>query len=273
MGLSVDVTTDTFAAAVVDPSFERPVLIDFYAQWCGPCQLLKPILEQLAQEYDFVLAKVDIDQNPELASAYQVEGVPDVRVAQQGQVEKGFVGVLSEPQLRDFLNRLQLKSSLEQGLEQLQQAQKTGDWPAATALLQTLQQHFSAHPQVQLAAARHYLMQDQLEQAEQALASCDSRDREYGERLEGLRGLLGLKQAIAAGDTGAELDSLYLAACQAVMAEAFESALEQFLQVVERSRSYRDDGARKAMITVFKVLGDDHPLTAAYRKRLMQALY
>ena len=76
MGISIDVTPDTFVQEVIERSQHQLVVVDFFAQWCGPCQMLKPILEKLVQEYDFALAKVDIDQNPELANQYRVEGVP-----------------------------------------------------------------------------------------------------------------------------------------------------------------------------------------------------
>lgn len=268
MGLSVDVTAETFETAVLEPSFQKPVLIDFFAQWCGPCKMLKPVLEKLALEYDFVLAKVDIDQNPELAGTYQVEGVPDVRVVMQGQVGKGFVGVLTEAQIRDFLERLHLKSDLTTGLEQLEQAP---DPAAAGQILDNLLQRFPGSPALALAAAQHYIQQDQIDSARSFLAQI-AHDREYGDQVEGLQGLLELKQGMLTETTSA-LDQTYQTACKAAVAGDYEGALEKFLTLVERDRTYRKDGGRKAMITVFKLLGDDHPLTMTYRKRLMQAMY
>ena len=122
MGVSVEVDSATFATEVLEASYQKPVLVDFFAQWCGPCKMLKPMLEALAQEYDFVLAKIDIDQSPDLAHTYKVEGVPDVRVVTQGDVNPGFVGVLPEPQLREFLRNLSLKSELDLGLEAVKAA-------------------------------------------------------------------------------------------------------------------------------------------------------
>ncbi|MBD0268225.1 MAG: tetratricopeptide repeat protein [Cyanobacteria bacterium Co-bin8] len=273
MGLSIEVSEATFAEAVLQQSFQTPVLIDFFAQWCGPCQILKPILEKLAQEYDFVLAKVDIDQNSALASTYKVEGVPDVRIAMQGQVDKGFVGVLTEPQIRDFLGRLKLKSALEIGLEQLHLAEQAGNTPEAEQILTRLLAQFPGHPALILAAAQRALRQNQPDQARQFLTQLSAHDREYGSQVESLQGQIEFQQTIQAGGGESELDQTYLAACEAAVAGRFEDALAKFLTVVECDRTYRNDGARKAMITVFKILGDDDPMTSTYRKKLMQAMY
>jgi putative thioredoxin len=127
MGQVIEVTSPTFEEAVLEASLDQPVVVDFYAQWCGPCQMLKPLLEGLAEEYGFTLAKIDIDQNPELARIYQVEGVPDVKVATQGQLQPGFVGMLPEPQLRDWLSQLGLQSALERSLAAIATAEQQGD--------------------------------------------------------------------------------------------------------------------------------------------------
>ncbi|UWU45879.1 thioredoxin family protein [Limnospira platensis] len=92
MGYAIDVNQDNFQAEVIDKSWETLVMVDFFATWCGPCQIMKPILERLTTEYDFILAKVDVDQNPELASQYGIQGVPDVRMVTKGEVKPGFVG-------------------------------------------------------------------------------------------------------------------------------------------------------------------------------------
>mgnify|MGYP002780775025 FL=1 len=157
MGQSIVVNQAEFERLVLQPSFEQPVLVDFFATWCGPCQMLKPMLEKLAQEYDFTLAKVDIDANPELAKAFRVEGVPDVRIVTQGQVQEGFVGVLPEPQLRDLLANLGLRSTLEADLAAFDGALATADPAEIFPALTTLLTRYPDNSQILLKAAQLYL--------------------------------------------------------------------------------------------------------------------
>lgn len=272
MGQSIVVTQAEFEQAVLKPSFEQPVLIDFFATWCGPCQILKPMLETLAQEYNFTLAKVDIDASPELAKTFGVEGVPDVRIVTQGQVQEGFVGVLPEPQLRELLAKLGLRSSLEQDLAAFDMALASGDpaqiLPALTALLT----RYPNNSQILLKAAQLYVLQGDDALANQYLELIDASDRTAADMADGLRGLIALRQAL--DDLGdSSLDDTFRTAAQAALKGDFATALEGFLAVVERDRAYRSDGARKAMLAIFKLLGNSDPLTLTYRKRLMQALY
>ncbi|PSR15479.1 co-chaperone YbbN [filamentous cyanobacterium CCP3] len=272
MGQSIVVNQAEFEQAVLQPSFEQPVLVDFFATWCGPCQLLKPMLEKLAQEYDFTLAKVDIDANPELAKAFGVEGVPDVRIVSQGQVQEGFVGVLSEPQLRELLANLGLRSSLEEDLTAFDMALATGDPGEIFPALTTLLTRYPNNSQILLKAAQLYVLQGDDALAGQYLELIDSGDRDATDMADGLRGLIALRQSLADLD-GSELDTAFGTASQAALKGDFATALDGFLGVVERNRTYRNDSARKAMLTVFKLLGNSDPLTLTYRKRLMQALY
>ncbi|MBE9113599.1 tetratricopeptide repeat protein [Nodosilinea sp. LEGE 07298] len=272
MGQSIVVNQAEFEQAVLQPSFEQPVLVDFFATWCGPCQLLKPLLEKLAQEYDFTLAKVDIDANPELAKAFGVEGVPDVRIVSQGQVQEGFVGVLPEPQLRELLAKLGLRSSLEQDLAAFDAALATADPAEIVPALTNLLTRYPNNSQILLKAAQLYLLQGDDALASQYLELIDPSDRDATDMADGLRGLITLRQSLAdLGDS--DLDTAFAAAGQAALKGDFATALEGFLVVVERDRAYRNDSARKAMLTVFKLLGSGDPLTITYRKRLMQALY
>ncbi len=273
MGLSIEVDSGDFAAEVLEKSYEKPVLVDFFAQWCGPCQMLKPMLEGLVKEYDFVLAKVDIDQSPDLANTYGVEGVPDVKIVRQGEVTDGFVGVLQEPQLRELLAKLDLKSDLELGLEQIQKAKAAGDIEGSKRLFNQLIELYPENRTLILEAAQFLIGQDRIESAVKLLGVIQPHEKQYYAQAQGLQAILEFKQAIADSPPESELDELYVKACQLAIDEAYEAALSGFLDIVERDRSYKKDGGRKAMLALFNVLGDDHQLTKDYRRKLMQTLF
>jgi putative thioredoxin len=270
MGVSVEVDSTTFATEVLETSFQKPVLVDFFAQWCGPCKMLKPMLETLAQEYDFVLAKVDIDQSPDLAHTYGVEGVPDVRVVTHGDVNPGFVGVLPEPQLREFLSNLSLKSELELGLEAIRAAIAQGDIEQAKAFFGHLISQFPQSQKLAIAAAKFLISQGSFASAEKILVTVPDGDREYYPQVQALRELVALKQ-----DTNRthELDDSFFTAIEQVLVENYEAALDGLLELVSRDRKYRNDGARKAMVMVFELMGDENPLTSKYRRKLTSTLY
>ncbi|MBF2048955.1 MAG: tetratricopeptide repeat protein [Leptolyngbya sp. IPPAS B-1204] len=278
MGTSVDVNSENFMAEVAEKSFEKPVLVDFFAQWCGPCQLLKPMLEKLVQEHDVVLAKVDIDRSPDLANTYRVEGVPDVRVVMQGKMYSGFVGVLPEPQLKDFVTQLSAfyaqlgsKSELELSLESVQQQIAEGNIPAAKEQLAQLRQQYPDNAAIAVFSASFLISLDELGEAERVLAPI-SEGMEGFPQAEALRNLIYLKLDSAKPYTH-ELDEPFFQAVQATLAANYETALQSFLQILNQDRKYREDGARKAMLMIFDLLGDEHPLTKEYRRKLTSALY
>lgn len=273
MGQSITVTQTTFETDVLVQSVDQVVLVDFYATWCGPCQILKPILERLAQEYDITVAKVDIDQNPDLARTFRVEGVPDVRIVSQGQVMEGFVGVLPEPQIRDLLTKLGLRSTLDQALASLAAVQAEGNRAATQDALTAILTQFPEKPQVLMEAARFYLAQGDAATARQYLDLIPGDDRSVASAVAGLGELIDLQATLAEPAPDSPLEEAYRRACEATLAADYAQALDGFLALVQQDRRFRNDGARKAMLTIFKLLGDGDSLTTTYRKRLMQALY
>ncbi len=273
MSASISVDQTNFATAVIERSHEKPVLVDFFAQWCGPCQILKPLLEKLAQEYDFVLAKVDIDQNPDLAQTYGVEGVPDVKVVVNGKVTDGFVGMLPEPKLREFLAQLQITSVLDEALEAIYADAAIGNVNQAEIRLATLLEQYPDNRGLTLEAANFYIEADRLDVAESLLARIQEHDKEYFPHAKTLKALVQFKQVAAQSTGNSDLDRAFQQATNLVLEENYSAAMEQFLAMLIKDRRYRDDGARKAMLSIFDLLGDEHPLTKDYRKRLVMALY
>lgn len=278
MGTSVEVNSANFMAEVAEKSYEKPVLVDFFAQWCGPCQLLKPMLEKLAQEHDFVLAKVDIDRSPDLANTYRIEGVPDVRVVMQGKMYAGFVGVLPEPQLKDFISQLSTfyaqlgnKSELDMQLEGVQQLIAEGKVQEAKDQLAQLREQYPDNQALTIVSASFLIGQDELGEAERVLAPIYE-GMEAFPQAEALRNLIYLKLDSAKPHTE-KLDEPFFKAVQSTLAGDYETALQGFLSILSQDRKYRNDGARKALVMVFDLLGDQHPLAKEYRKKLTSALY
>ncbi|MEM1171634.1 MAG: tetratricopeptide repeat protein [Cyanobacteria bacterium P01_H01_bin.35] len=272
MGISIEVDNTNFATEVLKNSHKKPVLVDFYATWCGPCKMLKPILEKLVQEYDFILAKVDVDQSPDLAQTYGIEGVPDVRVVTQGEVKPGFVGVLSEPKLRNFLGELNLHSELETDIEELQNLTKSSQFEEAKNLLDRLFHKYPNNITIIVEAAKFLVKLNRLKEAEKLIETIGENNREFYPQVQAVKALIHFKQE-SENSGGSEIDKNYAKACSLTLSDNYEQALELFLDIVRGNRKYKDDGARKAILAIFNILGDDHPISKEYRKQLLLSLY
>jgi putative thioredoxin len=273
MGYSIDVYDHDFEEEVLAKSRDIPVIVDFFATWCGPCQMLKPMLEKVAQEYDCVVAKVDTEQNQFLSQAYRIEGIPDVRIFCNGEIVDGFVGVLPEPQLQELLAKCGIRSRLDDEFAAVRQAMDSGDRDRAENLIARLLEAYPDNRNVLIEAARWLVRLDRLDRAEQLLAPIGRDEKADYARANAIRALIGFKQECANPTGDSELDRLFSeAACHAVEGN-YEAALKHFIDIVGKDRGYKNDGARKAAIAIFDLLGDSNPLTATYRKQLMLAMY
>ncbi|MBF0296700.1 MAG: tetratricopeptide repeat protein [Magnetococcales bacterium] len=277
----VDVDGASFASEVLERSRRTPVLVDFWANWCGPCRTLGPILAKLAEELQgrFVLAKIDSDRNPDLARRYGVRGIPAVKLFIDGQVTNEFTGALPESRVRKFLEE-SLPSGADKAASQAMAALTRGDLQAAEAGFAAVLTQSPEHTEALLGLTRVYLDSGRMEEANATLARLPARDREGTEAK-----LLAARLAFAAAAVDiaplaarVEADPADLAARMAlgealVARESYAEGLEQFLEVVRRNRAFDDDAGRKAILRVFDLLGPGHPLIASFRPRLSALLF
>lgn len=279
----IDVGTDTFEAQVLQQSLQVPVLVDFWATWCGPCKTLGPILEKLAAEYNgaFLLAKVDVDREQQLAAVFQVRSVPTVMLLKDGQLVDGFPGALPEGQLREFLAHHGI-TPLEGAPAETEALEAPPADPHAEVL--RLRKAIDAEPdkpELKLDLALALLAIGAAGEAEQLLDALPA-NLATDERAVRARARLAfaallrdappadvLESAIAA-DPG-DLRARHLLGVRHLVGGRSEDALEQFLEMLRRDRGYADGLPRKTLIDAFRVI-EDEDLVGRYRRRMASLL-
>jgi putative thioredoxin len=282
--LIFDVDAQHFSQQVIQRSHEVPVVVDFWAAWCGPCQMLMPLLHRLAEEYQgkFLLAKVNSDEQQALAGEYGVRSLPTVKIFKNGEVVDEFMGAQAESMLREIIDR-HIPRASDAGRAAAQRALQAGD---TTAALQQLMRASETDPdnhdlqlelaevQVQCgdtAAANEILgkLPLNIQESERA-RSLQTRIR-YLEIGHSAPDVTTLQQRIT--DDPADLEARYQLASHYLLAQDHAAALEQMFEIMKRDRGFRDDIGRRGMLDIFELLGHDHELVAGYRRKMAALLY
>jgi putative thioredoxin len=284
MSNAVDVGEANFAEVVVARSHERPVVVDFWAPWCGPCRVLGPILEKEIAALDgrVEMVKLNTDENPSLAADFNIQGIPAVKAFRDGRVVAEFVGAQPLNVVRSWLARL-VPSPTETALAGAKAAIAAGRTAEAEAALRPLlADGGEGRERAALLLARLLLDADRPDEVRPVLTHIDrhgpSADAAAAiERLlsfaEEAKRYGGEEAARAALDKQPkDLEARYALASALAARHEFSAALDNFLELVSRNRKFKDDAARLAMLAIFSHLGNDHDLTQDYRRRLQIVL-
>lgn len=265
----------SFDVDVIQASHEQPVLVDFWAPWCGPCRTLGPVLERLAQDPDarWTLAKVNTDEHSQLAQRYNVRGIPAVKLFVDGEVAAEFTGALPEHQIRTWLEE-HLPTKEKKALDQAKNLLETGQRAEARDLLETMVAEDAETDEAETLLAGLVVFTDP-DRAETLIEGTDVADPDLLQTKDAVRTIARLLRLYQSPDDvpDGDVQLTYVQAIEALTRQDFDAALERFIDVVRRDRSYDDDGARKACVALFTLLGRAHPLTKKHRPAFDTSLY
>lgn len=266
-----NVTTNSFIEDVIENSKSVPVLVDFWAPWCGPCKSLTPILESLAGEYDgaFLLGKVNIDEEQEIAAQFQVQSVPMVFLVSNGQVIDGFLGAQPKGVIQEFLAKHNIGPTDQNDIVQADGQATQASRPDGSA-------------DYLLSQAQTQLLQGEVEQAKQTLEQYENKNAPRYKTLNAEIELAllqaqcehsdsELREAVAANSN--DWNAHYHLCIQNYSDGEIEAALGGLLEMVKKARTFNDEAGRRTMILMFDALGSNHELVAKYRSLLASALH
>lgn len=272
----VNVDEASFQVEVLERSHEVPVVVDFWAPWCGPCRVLGPLLERLAIEAGgtFRLAKVNVDENPNLSIRYGVRGIPAVKAFSGGEVRGEFVGAQPEAAVRRFIERL-VPNPAEQAVAEARSLLATRHWREAEASFRSVRQEDETNAPAALGLLQALLMQGEGREALEVLS--DFPPSTEWAKAEELRPLAEfLADSEAANPIEDEASPLLAGLHQAgrlIARGNLPGAMDGLLDILRQDKNYRNGLPRKVLLGIFALLGDDDPLTREYRDELASVLF
>jgi len=278
MGTITEATDATFMQDVVEASRQAAVVVDFWAPWCEPCKTLTPTLEKVATETpDVTLVKVNIDENPRVAQALQIESIPNVKAFRNGELFAEFLGAQPEDAVREFFGNL---NPSEADL-----LANRGDAALAEGQLQQAAQFFQAALELDPEHGRSAgglvaIMTDvgDLDAAEELAAEFpnDPDVLRLATLIRFARGAEGQDREALLARLEADPNDLaaqYALGCMDAQDGNWEESLQRFLEIARADRKFMDDAGKNAMLDLFRLLGDEHPLTNEYRSALTMVLF
>lgn len=273
-----DVTMETFEEDVLRRSQTSPVLVDFWAPWCSPCRMLGPILEKVVGDLEgrIFLAKVNVDECPELAEDFGVQSIPAVKLFADEQVVSEFTGLVPEPQVREFIEKA-LPSGDDTVVAQAEELRREGRLKEAESLARKALAENPNQSRALEIAATAAMARGDVDGALDLIKRMESPSKDVQFLADGAEFWRLCTGADAGGESPQlpqnELDAkIRQAACLAVKGE-YTQALDRLLEIVQANKSFGDGLARKAMVSVFVVMGLDNPIVKEYQSRLARLLF
>ncbi|MHB9030836.1 MAG: thioredoxin [Candidatus Latescibacterota bacterium] len=279
-----DVNMNNFAEKVAEASYDRPVLVDFWATWCGPCKTLGPLLERVVTSYEgkIALARVNVDENRELAAQFAVKSIPTVKIVLNGAIADEFVGAIPEQEIRAIIDALAV-SDVEEMLAYAAQLVEQDQFDEAESIYASILDEQPDHSGAHIGLARLHIRKGRDEEARKLLTAIPETDGRYGE-AQALLGLFdflkiceqsgGLEKSLdAAGKNPGDLEMQYTLGCCYAANNSYRPAFETFLALVKKDRQFGEGKAHKALLTLFSVVGPQDELTEEFRKKLAMELF
>jgi putative thioredoxin len=281
----MDTTLATFENDVITASTLAPVLVDFWAPWCGPCKTLGPMLERLEAEGagKWKLVKVNVDENPELAQHFQVRSIPHVVAFADGRAVDQFIGLLPEGQLREFLDKL-IPDGAEAERRSAHMAYETGDTDAAIDHIKTALALDPGYDEARLDLIGWLLAANRVDEAreEDTLLSpkttqgIDPRYNALKTELDAVDAVADLPPADALHEAVSanpdDLEARFALANRLIAGRDYDGALEHLFAIVTRDRKFMDDVGRKTMLSVFELASHQPEVVSRWRRRLSAAI-
>ncbi|MCD6576562.1 MAG: thioredoxin [Anaerolineaceae bacterium] len=271
----IDVDEINFEYEVVDFSKNKPVLVDFWAEWCHPCKTLSPVLEKIVNEANgnLRLAKVNIDQNKNLALRFNVRSIPTVKAFIDGQVATEFIGAQPEARLRELINNLTPPSPIDLDLSKAQNLLLSQDWQKAEIILRKVLDEKVDSPAALLGLAKTLLAQDHPEKALEVLESIpSSREVRQAELIKPFAKTL-IDYHLEKLPTENDLDAIFYNSIRLSSQAKYSIALDGLLDILRQDKRYREKIVQRVIIGILEIMGEEDPDTRAYRAELASVLF